>query len=160
MLFILFVWFVTFLIFRCEKFFFCKNFLIACQSNKITLIANRNNIGKLFCNTDNENHHAIEISSIFVNTKKVITVFLWFSFFLFCVGFNTQVSWRSVLVQFWWRSSFCVLKLPHLFFFFFFPTTTMIYYLFMYDLYSGNQMVVVTNQQKVTSLILFNSFVL
>lgn len=121
MLFILFVWFVTFLIFRCEKFFFCKNFLIACQSNKITLIANRNNIGKLFCNTDNDNIHVIEISSIFVNTKKVITVFLWFSFFLFCVGFNTQVSWRSVLVQFWWRSSFCVLKLPHLFFFFFFP---------------------------------------
>ena len=104
-----------------RKIFFCKNFLIACQSNKITLIANRNNIGKLFCNTDNDNIHVIEISSIFVNTKKVITVFLWFSFFLFCVGFNTQVSWRSVLVQFWWRSSFCVLKLPHLFFFFFFP---------------------------------------
>lgn len=159
MLFILFVWFVTFLIFRCEKFFFCKNFLIACQSNKITLIANRNNIGKLFCNTDNENHHAIEISSIFVNTKKVITVF--YGLVSFCFVLVLILKWvEEVLVQFWWRSSFCVLKLPHLFFFFFFPTTTMIYYLFMYDLYSGNQMVVVTNQQKVTSLILFNSFVL
>lgn len=159
MLFILFVWFVTFLIFRCEKFFFCKNFLIACQSNKITLIANRNNIGKLFCNTVNDNIHVIEISSIFVNTKKVITVF--YGLVSFCFVLVLILKWvEEVLVQFWWRSSFCVLKLPHLFFFFFFPTTTMIYYLFMYDLYSGNQMVVVTNQQKVTSLILFNSFVL
>ena len=119
MLFILFVWFVTFLIFRCEKFFFCKNFLIACQSNKITLIANRNNIGKLFCNTDNENHHAIEISSIFVNTKKVITVF--YGLVSFCFVLVLILKWvEEVLVQFWWRSSFCVLKLPHLFFFFFF----------------------------------------